>query len=171
MTATQSRRGAAASAAPARRPGPAPAPARKQRPPLRVVSPEETRRVDRRKRARLRVAVAVFVVVGGLFGLVASHVVLTQGQFRLQQLEKKAAESQARYERLRLQVAELESPERIVAAAQERLGMVAPPGVKYLSPTGVSERPSSAHPGGRRETATAPAPDWTDVKPHLASQP
>lgn len=171
MTATQSRRAAAASTAPARRPAqaPAPAPARKQRPPLRVVTPEETRRVDRRKRARLRIAVAVFVVVGGLFGLVASHVVLTQGQFRLQQLEKKAADSQARYERLRLQVAELESPERIVAAAQERLGMVAPPGVKYLSPTGVAERSSGAPADGNRETATAP--DWTDVKPHLASQP
>lgn len=171
MTATQSRRATATAAAPARRPAPAsaPAPARKPRPPLRVVTPEETRRVDRRKRARLRIAVGVFVVVGGLFGLVASHVVLTQGQFRLQQLEKKAAESQARYERLRLQVAELESPERIVAAAQERLGMVPPPGVKYLSPTGVAERPSSSAPaaaGGK--TAT---PDWTAVKPHLASKP
>lgn len=167
MTATQSRR-APAAAAPARRPAPTPAPARKQRPPLRVVTPEETRRVDRRKRARLRIAVAVFVIVGGLFGLVASHVVLTQGQFRLQQLEKKAAESQARYERLRLQVAELESPERIVAAAQERLGMVPPPGVKYLSPTGVAERPSGAPAAGDDKTAT---PDWTDVKPHLASKP
>lgn len=169
MTATQSRRAPAASAAPARRPAPAPAPARKLRPPLRVVTPEETRRVDRRKRARLRIAVAVFVVVGGLFGLVASHVVLTQGQFRLQQLEKKAAESQARYERLRLQVAELESPERIVAAAQERLGMVPPPGVKYLSPSGVAERPSSASEGNAGQTATSPA--WTEVKPHLASKP
>lgn len=170
MTATQSRRATAAAAAPARRPAPAPAPARKPRPPLRVVTPEETRRVDRRKRARLRIAVAVFVVVGGLFGLVASHVVLTQGQFRLQQLEKKAAESQARYERLRLQVAELESPERIVAAAQERLGMVPPPGVKYLSPTGVAERPSSSPPAGGDDSKAA-TPDWTEVKPHLASKP
>lgn len=158
MTATQR------ATAPVRAPAPAPAPRRQ--PPLRVVRPDERRAVDRRRRARLRVAVSVFVVVAGLFGLVASHVVLTQGQFRLQQLEAKAAAEQARYERLRLQVAELESPQRIVAAAQERLGMVPPPGVKYLSPTGVTEQPPT-----QRKGAEMAADDWTSVKPHLASRP
>lgn len=147
----------------------APAPAPRRRPPLRVVRPDERRAVDRRRRARLRLAFAVLVVVGGVFGLVASHVVLTQSQFRLQQLEAKAAAEQARYERLRLQVAELESPQRIVAAAQERLGMVSPPGVRYLSPTGVAEGPPSKQPGA--ELAAGEGDDWTSVKPHLASRP
>ena len=169
MTATQYDRSAVA------RPAPVPAPARSPRPPLRVVEGDPTPRpVDRRRRARLRVAVTMVVVVGGLFGLVASHVVLTQGQFRLQQVESRAQEAQARYERLRLQVAALESPERIVAAAQERLGMVPPPGVKYLSPTGVAEQPPGSPGAGataKGQGAAAGPEDWSAVKRHLESQP
>lgn len=154
----------------------APAPQPRRQPPLRVVRPDERPAGARRRSVRLRVAFAVFVVVLGLFGLVASHVVLTQGQFRLQQLESKAAAEQARYERLRLQVAELESPQRIVAAAQERLGMVPPPGVRYLSPTGIAEQAPPGNPGklaagkgnGQRQEGQE---DWTSVKPHLASRP
>ena len=107
-----------------------------------------------------------------MFLLVASHVVLTQGQFRLQAIQQQAAEQEARYERLRLEVARLESPERIVAVAQQRLGMVPPPGVKYLSPTGAATRPaaSSSLPG--RQLASSPsASDWSAVKRRLASQP
>lgn len=80
-------------------------------------------------------------VVASLFGLVASHVLLTQGQFRLDRLKSRAEVEHARYQRLRLQVAELESPSRIVATAQERLGMVPPPSVTYLSPTGAVSAP------------------------------
>jgi cell division protein FtsL len=154
--------------APLRAPVPAPAPAPRRRPPLRVVRPDEGPAVDRRRRARLRLAVTVLVVVAGLFGLVASHVLLTQDQFRLQHLESKAAAEQARYERLRLQVAELESPQRIVAAAQERLGMVPPPGVRYLSPTGVADQPKA---GPQQGSKLAAGDDWSSVKPHLASRP
>ncbi|HVF74363.1 MAG TPA: hypothetical protein VM938_04890 [Acidimicrobiales bacterium] len=164
MTATHYDRAVAA-------PAPAPKQAPKQRPPLRVVKPEDNRQVDRRRRARLRIGFMVLVAVGGLFGLVASHVVLTQGQFRLQRVEANAAEQQAQYERLRLQVAELESPQRIVAAAQERLGMVTPPGVRYLSPTGVNGGPPPTAGKGAREHAAPQSPDWTAVKPHLASRP
>ena len=162
MTATQVER------APRRAPAPAPS-SPKARPPLRVVREEETRRaVDRRRRARILTALTVCIVVASLFGLVASHVVLTQGQFRLERLEAKAAEEQARFERLRLQVAQLESPERVVAAAQERLGMVPPPGVKYLSPVGAVDGPSAAAPV---DDSLAAGDDWTTVKRHLASRP
>lgn len=90
------------------------------------------------------VAAAVVITV---FALVASHVVLAQGQFRLERLKARAAVEEARHERLRLHVAELESPSRIVAAAQERLGMVPPPSVTYLSPTGASS--TTPAPGAR----------------------
>ena len=165
MTATQAQRVAA--------PRRAPAPAPKARPPLRVVPTDQARPgVDRRRRARLVTGLTVLFVIAALFGLVASHVVLTQGQFRLEQLEKQAAEEQARFERLRLQVAQLESPERIVAAAQERLGMVPPPGVKYLSPVGaVDGTEGAAAEGGEDERLAAGEADWTTVKRHLASRP
>jgi cell division protein FtsL len=147
--------------------GPAPAPRRgARRPPLHVVRTERSP-LARRARARL-LGVLVLLVVGvALFGLVASHVALTQGQFQLDRLEVRAAEEQARYERLRLQVAELESPARVVAAAQERLGMVPPPGVTYLSPVG----PTSGTGGGGRDGAEAATEEWATVKRQLASRP
>ena len=144
---------------------PAPAPRRgARRPPLHVV--RNDRPVARRARARLLGVLFLLGVGAALFGLVASHVALTQGQFELDRLEARAAEEQARYERLRLQVAELESPARVVAAAQERLGMVPPPGVTYLSPVG----PTSGVEDGR-EVAEAATQEWSAVKRQLASRP
>ena len=150
-----------------------PSPASGARPPLRLVGEAELAVRGRRRRARVMTLVTLALVVAGLFGLVASHVVLTQGQFRLQHLQARADESQARYERLRLQVARLESPERIVAAAQERLGMVPPAGVRYLSPTGAVSTVARAAPasGRRVDAAAASTADWSAVKRRLASRP
>lgn len=157
-------------AQPHRVPSPRRQPPAKARPPLRVVRLEQpTRVVDRRRRARVVTAAALLLLVAGVFGLVASHVVLTQNQFRLERLEAKATEAQARYERLRLRVARLESPERIVAVAQERLGMVPPPGVTYLSPTGTAD----GDPAGADadDGLAAGGRDWPTVKRRLASRP
>lgn len=95
-----------------------------------------------------------------MFGVVAAHVVLTQRQFRLEELERKATAAEARYEELRLEVAELESPERIVAAAAE-LGMVPPATVTYLAST-------RATPSGG-DTDRGPSGEWATVKSHLAA--
>ena len=148
-------------------PAPAPVPA-PERPPLRVVGPAHRSVAARRARARVLGVLVLGVVAAALFGLVTSHVALTQGQFRLHTLREKAEAEQARYERLRLQVAELESPARVVAVAQERLGMVPPPGVTYLSPAGpVSGAGDDTEPG--QEAATTD--DWSTVKRQLASRP
>ncbi|MDQ3680748.1 MAG: cell division protein FtsL [Actinomycetota bacterium] len=107
------------------------------------------------------------VVVACVLGLVVTRVALTQGQFRLDKMQKRAAEEQARYERLRLQAAELESPSRVVAAAQERLGMVPSPGMTYLSPTGPASGLTPAAPDDEQAAATE---DWSKVKRQLTSQ-
>lgn len=132
-------------------------------PGLRVVGPTPSP-VGTRRRARVAVAAGLTLAVG-LLAVVASHVVLAQGQFRLQRLEARAAVEQARYERLRLRVAELESPSRVVAAAQERLGMVPPPGVTYLSPTGAAS--GRATPPPRRDGEQSATEDWARVKRQL----
>ena len=119
------------------------------------------------RRRRVLVGAAVLVVAAGLLGLVISHVALAQGQFRLEALQSQAAAEQARYERLRLQVAELEAPSRVVAAAQERLGMVPPPGVTYLSPSGAAGHVAPATRSGKQATATQ---DWARVKRQLAER-
>ena len=154
---------------------------RPTRPRLRVVPPNTLSPAARRRRARLLAVVLSASVVIGLLAIVALHALLSQNQLRLDDIDAKAAAQQARYERLRLEVAELESPSRIVATAQQRLGMVMPPTVTYLTPTGADE--SGAVPPASAPTSTAttvpartPAPattpsTWSAVKPYLADHP
>lgn len=163
MTAILPESGARRAPMPA--PAAAPRPA-EAKPSLRVVDPTYRSPAQRRARARVMGVLVVIVIAAALFGLVASHVALTQGQFRLEAMRNKAEDEQARYERLRLQVAGLESPGRIVAAAQERLGMVPPPGITYLSPVGPVS--GTAEPADRAQAATE---DWSTVKRQLASRP
>jgi cell division protein FtsL len=110
---------------PAVRRAPEPSPA-----PLRVVAP----------RRRLRTGPTV--VLGGMlafaiaFGLVVAQTELVQGQQELDRLDRRIADATREQQELRLQVAELESPARIAAAATRDLGMVPPAGVTYLTPSG-----------------------------------
>ena len=68
-------------------------------------------------------ALRAFLAFAIAFAVVACQVLLVQGQERLDTLHADIAEQDGRYQELRLDVAELESPARIVAAATE-LGMV-----------------------------------------------
>ena len=97
------------------------------RPDLEVVPPH------RRTRARLGVfgGIAVVLLFGSLLGLAIFHSVLVQGQLRLDQANREIAQEQARERELRLQVAQLGAPERVLAAAEAR-GMVQPNDRKYL---------------------------------------
>jgi cell division protein FtsL len=116
--------------APART-APKQAPARRHAPDLQIVP---------RPRRRLRTGPTI--VLGGLivfvvaFGLVVAQALLVQGQTRLDDLQVRINAANRRQQELRLQVAELESPARIVEVATRDLGMVPPPGVTYLTPSG-----------------------------------
>lgn len=112
---------------------------------------------------------AVLVVIG-LFALAASHAMLASGQARLDDLNREVDDAQARYQSLRLDIAELEAPDRIVREAQERLGMVPPPDVTYLSPSAALADEVGA-------AAAAPSPTsgeageraaYANVKPYLS---
>lgn len=97
---------------------------------------------------------------------------LASGQAHLDQLEAQVNDARARYESLRLDVAELEAPNRIVLEAQTRLGMVPPAGVTYL-------QPSEAVTGEVGRAASAPSPSgaesdraaWASMKPYLSGRP
>ncbi|HZU74629.1 MAG TPA: cell division protein FtsL [Acidimicrobiales bacterium] len=128
MTATQRPR---RMHGPAARPAPSPAPAR---PPLRIVRAGELSPAARVRRARALAVLAGLMTVLAVFGVVTAHVLLAQEQFRLGDLQAKAATEQARNEQLRLEVAQLQSPARVVSAAEQRLGMVPPSSVTYLVP-------------------------------------
>ncbi len=149
-------------AAPAR----APRPGSGRRARLEVVGPahRRTTKAGSVRHRRALVCSAALLLGLCLLGIVASHAALAQGQFRLEELKSKAAAEQDRYQRLRLRVAELESPTRVVAVAQERLGMVPPPTVTYLSPTGATPAPIPPPEAGDE----AASEDWPSVKRQLA---
>jgi len=123
-------------------------------------------------------AAAVAGILAVVFALVAIHVLLAQNQFELDRLNTRSAAAEAQYDRLRLQVAQLQSPERVVATAEGRLGMVSPPKVTYLTPNA----PAGAT-GGPASSASAPPPakasaaspsvsaDWARVKAQLGARP
>ena len=172
---------------------PAPAPARartaarpvlRQAAPVRQPRPAEPRRLHlvtdarlrdaaRRRRMRALMFGLGVVVLGALFGLAAFNAVLVSGQGRLDQLQKDVAEAQSQYSANRLKVAELEAPEHVVEVARERLGMVPPPRVTYLTPSQamadeVGGTPSDSAPTSRGGDGGT---SWAAVKPYLAGRP
>lgn len=97
------------------------------RPNLRVAAaPTATRQV------RAFWVVGVVAVLVAVLVVMASQALLVQGQDRLDELQRSLTEQQSIAERQQLQLAELQSPERVVAAATDRLGMVPPTDVVHL---------------------------------------
>lgn len=129
-----------ASAPAIRPPAPAARPEAAKRPELRVVEPR------RRLRTGPTFALGAVLAFAIAFAVVACQVALVQGQERLDVLDTRIAESTDRYQELRLELAELESPERIIATATADLGMVSPPAITYLTPDGAVTVPGAADP-------------------------
>lgn len=102
-------------------------------PPLQVVEPPTP--AERRRRTTRIAALAITSVFAALFGLAAFHTVLIDRQFTLDDINEQVQVETERHQQLRLAVAEMEAPERIVDEARNRLGMVEPPTVVYLSPS------------------------------------
>lgn len=132
---------------------------------LRVV-PKNGQQARSRARSRGRrrlVTICTALTIALAFGVAVSHVIVAQNQNRLDSLNRRLDEAQERYEQLRFQVAELESPERVVAAAQDRLGMTEPAEVKYVAPVALNNNAAE-------ERAVTDAPDWRLVKAELAAR-
>ena len=98
--------------------------------------------------------VAVGIVITALLGLAVMHALLIGGQVRLDAMRSGVAAETESIRRLELRVAELESPDRVLDAARDRLGMVQPTEVGYLLPVSVDV--PDAEPV-RVEAATEPA--------------
>lgn len=97
------------------------APARIPRSGLRVI-PGRSRnpaRIGARQLGMLVLAIAMF------FTLIYSRIFLDRAAFEIEHLEGLISEQETRFDELRLEVAQLESPQRIFAEA-ERMGMVLP---------------------------------------------
>ncbi len=113
--------------------------------------------------------VAVLLSAVSVFAIVAFHVVLAQGQLRLDRLSERTAAQQARYERLRLDVARRSAPDRIVTRAAE-LGLVPAGQATFVAtppPTGAAGGPAD----GDGPTSPTLSRGWSEVKAHLAVDP
>ncbi len=73
----------------------------------------------------LRQLLWLLIAVGMFFTLIYSRIFLDRAAFEITRLEEQISEQEARFDELRLEVAQLESPRRIYAEA-ERMGMVLP---------------------------------------------
>ena len=126
----------AAAAAPARAPQIRPPASARPAPAAVESAPRHLSVVDEPGRALRTLPTFVLSVTLAFaiaFAVVACQVLLVQGQERLDTLNADIGSEGGRHQELRLEVAELESPARIVAAATD-LGMVTPPEVLYLTP-------------------------------------
>ena len=127
---------------------------------LRVVRPDERVRRRLTPKAGVVLTVVLFVV---LLAVAGSQSLLVQAQVRLDAVDKQLTAEQQRYQQLRKDLAEMESPERIVAAAQAQ-GMVTPSDLVYLQP----DEPGSSSPSSDADAEVARTSErWSDVKPLL----
>jgi cell division protein FtsL len=141
---------------------------------LRVVGP----RPRRRPSGRFLFLAASGLVLAVAFGLVYLHVVMAERQFRLDDLNARVATEQAQYQTLREQVAQLSSPQQIIATAEGKLGMRQPASVIYLSPKSGSATAGDSGPVTDPKLGTGgvvPAPEgdanWPTIKSDLAGSP
>jgi cell division protein FtsL len=163
---------------PAPRRVPLRAPAQRQekepRPSLRVVGGE-----DRRPRYALWTVVALGAIFALFLALVMFHTILLKNQRQLDQLDAQVRDQQATYQQLRLQVAQLQSPERILEVATAKLGLVPSNGTTYLTPSGadvVAARQAQAEKAADDDGTTSlsstgdgASSGWPQVKPYLGS--
>jgi cell division protein FtsL len=149
---------------------------------LRVVEKPARSPAQRRRLARAILLGGVGLDVSVAFALVYLHVVLAQRQFKLDGLNSQVQQEQVTYQKLRLKVSELNSPQHIIATAEGQLGMVQPSGVTYLTPPGGAVSQSGAT-GGSGPSLTQADPsspgsaapegdaDWPRIKSQLAGSP
>ena len=138
-------------------PIPEPRPVR-ERPPLRIVPEAASARA--RRLSRLFTGLAAIVVCFGLFGVIGVHVMLAQGQGDVGHLSEEVDKLEADQQRLALEVAQLESPSRVTAAARQ-LGMVTPSTVVSLAPASLADPPPTTVPAPRATTTTVASTSTT----------
>ncbi len=76
--------------------------------------------------------VAVVVVFGSLLGNVVFQTAILQTRLELDEINGQLSDAREENRRLRLDVMELEAPERVLQGAVEDLGMVRPDARRYL---------------------------------------
>jgi cell division protein FtsL len=114
-------------------------------------------------RRRRRTIALVCGAVMTLLTVVGFHALLAQSQVALDELERRTAIAERRYENARYEYAQLSSPARITEAARQ-MGMV-PPGTPPTPVLISGEVPPPA------DAPSTTMNGWTEVKPTLGDSP
>lgn len=147
---------------------------------LRLIEMGSRTRSRYRPTPRAALALTIVAATAVCLALVYFHVVLAQRQFAIDNTNAQISKQETTYQNLRLKVAELSSPAKIISTAEGKLGMVQPSSVKYLTPTaadqavGVDTTGSVPATSGAFQPVTmAPSSDsnWPKVKSLMAGQP
>jgi cell division protein FtsL len=136
--------------------------------PLRVLPDEDLEARARRRRTRLTITVAAGLVALSLLGVVAINVMISQDQLRLDRLDAQRDAALARHGDLQLKVTQLQAPARIVGEAEQRLGMVVPSKLTYLTGNGA---PVQTTGGGAPPAPIQPAPPPPQAPPAQPQPP
>ena len=130
-----------------------PAPAARPRPQIRVL-PGRGVQPLRLAPWLLFTVLVVFV----FFALIYSRTALSESAFRLKEVDAQIAQAEATFQQMRLEVARLQSPERIVPLAEE-IGLVLPDQVRTVEAAGVAGSDGGAE------------ARWAEVKSILTASP
>jgi hypothetical protein len=141
-----------------------------ERPELRVVAPASRRRRNWQ----------VGTVAGGLlflamFVIVGAQALIVQQQRHIDDVNGRIAVAETQAEQLKIDLAELQSPKRILSEARDKLGMVQAPTPVYLQPqpgddAGAAEVPAATPPTtvAKATTPTTSAKSKTSTTPTTA---
>jgi len=126
---------------------------REERPELRVVEP-----ASRRRRGWQVGTIAGLLLFLALFAVAGAHTLIVQQQRHIDDVNARIASAEEEAEALEVALAELQSPERIVREARERLGMVPAPSPVYLRPAETDDaRAAEVPPPTPTTVATTPS--------------
>ena len=137
------------------------------------------RLVDRTAPERRRIGL-IAGVVGGvvvLFAIAAAQTLIISEQAHIDRVNNRIAEAETRAELLRVELAQLQSPQNITTAATTKLGMIPSPTPVYLQPkmnddARAAEMPPAPTPkAAPKATATTVAPKTTPTTVAKATTP
>jgi len=137
------------------------------------------RLVDRTapERRRIGLIAGVAVVVVFLFAIAAAQTLIISEQAHIDRVNNRIAEAETLAEQLRVELAQLQSPQNITTAATTKLGMIPSPTPVYLQPkltddARAGEMPPAPTPTTvPKATATTVAPKTTPSSVAKATTP
>ncbi|MCX6510214.1 MAG: hypothetical protein NT081_05315 [Actinobacteria bacterium] len=110
------------------------------------VAPRESirsrlRLVDRTapERRRIGLIAAIGGVVVVLFAIAAAQTLIISEQAHIDRVNTRISEAESRAEHLRVELAQLQSPQNVTALATTKLGMIPAPTPVYLQPKGTDD--------------------------------